>query len=224
MISAVYYKHGLMRRSSLENAADVVMCRYDAAFHAENNIIYGTISRNTYKYHQTTAHVRMVVYDHVAFIVDADIYYHICEYDALTEHSKQLSSAWIEPLKINGITEIYYNQERSHEAYILTKRIFHNVITNLDQNLDSFLPNDVIGIIKNMDISQSGLDYVYDPGNPEVWPFKVQHINGFSKRPLYRVVLCKVILNEDILYEALENDGEWQDLPDILDPDNYMEV
>jgi hypothetical protein len=200
-----------MSRSPLEHE-DRVICDYDSMFYVKNNnVVYGTISRNTYKYHQTTAHARMIVYDDVAFIVDSDIYYHEYELEPLTEHADELSSEWLEPFKPDGVTTIY-NQDRSHEAYIMTKRIFHNVITNLENNID--LPNDIIGIIKNMDLSQSGLDYVCDPGNPEIWPFKVQHLNGFTKRPLYRVVFREV---ED-------NAGEWSDLPDIFNHHYYMEV
>lgn len=205
-----YHRCGMMSRSPLEHE-DRVICNYDAMFYEKNkHVIYGTISRNTYKYHQTTAHVRMIVYDNIAFIVDADIYYHSDEdVEELTEHSKELTSEWLDVFKPNGITTIC-NHDRSYEAYILTKRIFHNVIANLENNID--LPNDIIGIIKNMDLSQSGLDYVYDPGNPEIWPFKVQHLNGFTKKPLYRVV-----------FREVEQDT-WNDLPDILNPDNYVEI
>ena len=206
-----YNRCGRMSRSPLEHE-DIIMCKYDAMFYEKNNnVVYGTISRDTYKYHQTTAHARMIVYDNVAFIVDADIYYHANECEPLTEHAKELTSEWLDAFKPNGVTTIY-NQDRSHEAYILTKRIFHNVIVRdiLDQNVD--LPNDVIGIIKDMDLAQSGLDYVCDPGNPEIWPFKVQDLNGFTKRPIYRVVFREV------------EEDTWNALPDILNPNYYVEI
>ena len=94
---------------------------------------------------------------------------------------------------------ICYNAKYIPSMWI-TKRIFHNVVANLENHLD--LPNDIIGIIKNMDLSLSGLDYVCEPAIPEVWPLKVQH--GFTKKPLYRVV-----------FQEVEEDT-WTDLPDVL--------
>ena len=169
--------------------------------------MYATVSQNAYLYCQTTAHVRMVVYDDVAFVLDTDMYYHEYRGLSLTSHDKYLSSQWIEPFKPIGVTTLY-NQDRSPEAYILTKRIFHNVYKNLEENLD--LPNDIIDIIKDLDLKNSGLDYIQDLGNPEIWPFKVQHINGFTRCPMYRVVAKSHLVE-------IDNDNEaWVDLPDIM--------
>lgn len=203
----IYSKNGLMPRSSHKD--DVVKTVYDAMFYNKCNIVYATISQNTYKYQQTTAHVRMVVYDDTAFILDTDIYFHEedCSGNNYTNHSKKLPSNWLEPFKPIGVLNIY-NQDRSPEAYILTKRIFHNVYKNLEVNLD--LPNDIVNIIQDIDLKNSGLDYIQDPGNPEIWPFKVQHLNGFSKRPYYRVVA------QSHLVEIDNNTEAWMDLPDRM--------
>ena len=202
----IYAKNGTMRRSPMD-CSDLVECGYNAMFYNINNIVFATVSQNTYKYYQTTAHVRMVVYDETAFVLDTDIYYHEDEGVSKTEHCKELPSNWLEPFKPIGVTTLY-NEDRSPEAYILTKRIFHNVYKNLEENIN--LPDDIIGIIKNLDLKNSGLDYIRDPGNPEIWPFKVQHINGLTKRPMYRVVAQSHLVE-------IDNDNEaWMDLPDIM--------
>lgn len=71
----IYSKSGRMHRSPL-NFPDSVRCAYDAIFYHKNGIVYSTVSQDTYLYYQTTAHVRMVVYDDVAFVLDTDMYYH----------------------------------------------------------------------------------------------------------------------------------------------------
>jgi hypothetical protein len=216
----IYSKSGIMRRSPIEYPQDSVTCAYDAMFYEKSNIVYATISQNTYKYFQVTAHARILVYDDTAFILEADLYYHsnpASEYInpgfISTDHEKELPSNWLEPFKPIGVTNIY-NQDRSPEAYILTKRIFHNIFKNLDENLD--LPNDIIGIIKDLDLKNSGLEYIQDPGNPEIWPFKVQHINGLTKRPMYRVVAKSHLVE-------IDNDNEaWVDLPDVINDEAMM--
>lgn len=62
-------------------------------------------------------------------------------------------------------------------------------------------------------MKNSGLEYIEDPGNPEIWPFKVQHINGFTRRPRYRVVAQSHLVEIDNGNEA------WMDLPDIMNED-----
>jgi hypothetical protein len=202
----IYSKSGKMPRSPL-NCPDFVQCVYDAMFYHKNDIVYATVSQNTYLYYQTTAHVRMVVHDDVAFVLDTDMYYHENPGIPYTEHGKYLASQWIEPFKPIGVTTLF-NQDRSPEAYILTRRIFHNVYKNLEENIN--LPNDIIGIIKDLDLKNSGLEYIQDPGNPEIWPFKVQHINAFTRHSMYRVVAQSHLVEIDNGNEA------WMDLPDII--------
>lgn len=220
--SDIYSKSGMMRRSEIKYSQDPVTCLYDAMFYEKSNIVYATISQNTYKYFQATAHVRILVYDDIAFVLEADLYYHsdpASEYInpgfISTDHVKELPSNWLEPFKPIGVTTIY-NLDRSPEAYILTKRIFHNIYKNLEENLN--LPNDIIDLIKDLDLKNSGLEYIQDPGNPEIWPFKVQHIGGLTKRPQYRVVAKSHLVE-------IDNDNEaWMDLPDIInDIDFEME-
>jgi len=213
-----------MRRSEMIYP-DRVTCAYEAMFYEASNIVYATISQNTYKYFHATAHARMVVYGDIAFILEADVYYHsdpASEYInpgfVSTDHVKELPSNWLEPFRPAGVTTLY-NQDRSPEAYILTQRIFHNLYKNLDETLD--LPNDIIGIIKDIDLKNSGLVYVKDPGNPNVWPFKVQHIHGLTKRPQYRVVAQSHLVDHD--REHADHEQAWVDLPDIMNDPIYEE-
>jgi hypothetical protein len=181
------------------------MCEYDAMFCELSNIVFATVSQNTYRDYQTTAHARMVVYGDVAFVVDAEIYYH--ESWETTGHGMALPSNWLEPFKPNGVAHIY-NQEdgKCPEVHVLTQRIFHNLTKNLVATLEHVLPNDIVHVIQDLDLKNTGLEYIKDPGNPDVWPFKVQHLNGFTKRPKYRVVQC----HHD------PSDG-WMDLPDVFE-------
>ena len=171
---------------------------YDAAMFREegSNVLYVTISRNTYFECQTTTHVRAIVDGGAAFVVDADIYEHYFDdYQYICEHEHGLSSEWVvglkEILNSSGFHTVIgdgdgFEQIENVYASLLTKRIFHNVVKNVNEHLND-LPDDIIEVVKNMDLKNEGLDWPHlvDPGkkNNEVWPFVVQHINGFCKRP-----------------------------------------
>ena len=215
----ISFKSGIMKRSPCES--DTCRCVYDAAMFREegSNVLYVTISRNTYFEYQTTTHVRAIVDDGTAFVVDADIYEHyfddyqyVCEH----EHGLSLSSEWVVALKeilgSSGFHTVGFDQIENVYASLLTKRIFHNVVKNVNEHLND-LPDDIIEVVKNMDLKNEGLDWPYlvDPGKKEneVWPLVVQHINGFSKRPKYRVVTLKQA-QEDL--EHLP----WTTIPDMV--------
>ena len=144
----MYHVNGLMFRYPLESTENALR-EYKSSFYVANAVdnagnirVYAQIIRdNTIR-----ADAFMIIHDNIAFIVDADIYSHKDKWGLYNQHSKTLSSEWLEPFKPFGVTTIY-NQDRSPEVYILTKQIFHNVIVRniLDQNLD--LPNDIIEII-----------------------------------------------------------------------------
>jgi len=144
----MYHVNGLMFRFPLENTENALR-EYTSSFYVEKpaegtayHKVYAQITRdNTIR-----ADAFMIIHENIAFIIDVDIYSSRDGMGTYTQHSKTLSSEWLEPFKPFGVTTIY-NQDRSPEVYILTKQIFHNVIVRniLDQNLD--LPNDIIEII-----------------------------------------------------------------------------
>jgi len=216
-------KSGLMKRSP--SALDRLLVKYEAATFREegSNVIYVTVSRDTYYEHQTTVHVRAIVNDTsgTAFIVDADTYDHYYDYSItyVCEHERGIASNWIVALKeilgsLGFHTVIGDGLIRLEDVYasLLTKRIFNNVVKNLDVYLDE-LPDDIIEVVKNMDLKNEGLDKLdlVDPGKKEneVWPFVVQDIDGFSKRPQYRVVTRKQA------QEDLENGAPWGTILDM---------
>lgn len=201
----------------------------------DTNIVYVTSCRNPGLYGQTTIHAKLQVHNDVAFLLDADTFEHTSIGVSSTFHHNTVIPVYLEDMKPRGVTTIY-NQDRNFEAYILTRRIFHKVVNNLESAFEETkLSNDVIGLITDMDLANHGLSLpqVKDTEESEnknpFRPFKVQHMNGFTRRPNYRVVLTECEEADDLPvwrddFDELERadyiareSTHWYDLPDVME-------
>ena len=208
----------------------------------KTNIVYVTSCRNPRLYDQTTIHAKFQVHNDVAFLLDIDTFEHTIFGDIQTYHHKKVNREYLEDMKPQGVTTIY-DLDRCFEAYILTKRIFHKVVNNLKATfLETKLPNDVIDIITDMDLANHGLSlslYLYLSNSKETKefrPFKVKHMNGFTRRPRYRVVLAECVETSSLPIWSDDMDDleradyfarasiHWYDIPDVMEEDDEVDV
>jgi len=134
-----------------------------------SEVLYVTLSRNTWYEYQTTVHVRAVVNDTsgTAIVVDADVYEHSFNHshEYVSEHEKGLSSEWLVPLE-----ELFSSSG------------FYTVIVDSSTQIEK--------------------------RDDKAWPFVVQHIDGFTKKPKYRVVTLKEAEEDHDLHP-------WTTIPDM---------
>jgi len=205
---------GHMLRSS---PPDRALSYFHGLFKRENDYItYVTISRNTWKHHETTFKARILTFYDVgiAYIINMDVidtsseipYYTRIEKGTFDDYSSNADI--FKPIGINEIR--FMDCPICIEAFLLTYKIFNNVVNKyptIDMMLDilpfSFDISDLIYNFSNIDINQKFIDKIID--TPFETPFKVQGMDHGTKRAKYRVVMFSSN-NED------DPDNTWFDM------------
>ena len=152
----IYHRSGYIRfypfkttdKSMYVNYAATYMNVNHATTHTcdkfNNKIIHAELnsySSHDYSHRCHIAYFIITIHDNIAFITDAIIEKNL---DIPENMKNRLPSEWLEQFKAPWFKTIY-DQDRSLEVYMLTKKIFNNLIVR--DILDPFFPNDIIEVI-----------------------------------------------------------------------------
>lgn len=202
---AVYGRKGVVGRYNDHSYTSP----YYALFKRESEYVtYVTVARNTWKYHETTIHARILTFnvDKIGYILNMDIidtwypeYIHT-QHGCHEDHAYLLSI-----MRPSGIEELrFWDGPKCLEVFQLTKKVFTNILHK---------PAMISVFVDHLKLNYDVADIIYENTHDNfeelklsqfIKPFKVQGLNHGSKKPNYKVVTK----DQD------EEDG-WSDLSEV---------